>query len=148
VDPGDIGYEDDSGNLYITDRSKDMIKFKGYQIAPAELEDVLLHHPAITDAAVVGIINDDLQTEVPIAYVKLKNKQDETEKMAIDLITYVKSQVIHYKQLRGGIIWTSAIPKTSSGKIRKRELRDQARTVDQGKQVGAVDYGKYRQQKL
>ncbi|OGE54926.1 hypothetical protein PENARI_c005G06275 [Penicillium arizonense] len=62
---GDIGYEDDQGNLYITDRAKDMIKFKGYQVAPAELEDVLLTHPAVDDAAVLGVINQDIQSEVP-----------------------------------------------------------------------------------
>ncbi|KAL6229528.1 hypothetical protein BDW75DRAFT_245644 [Aspergillus navahoensis] len=145
---GDIGYEDEGGNLYITDRSKDMIKYKGYQIAPAELEDILLHHPAVADAAVVSIINSHLQTEVPLAYVKLKDKSNETVKTARDVISHVNSRVIHYKQLRGGVIWTSEIPKTSSGKIRKRELRDQARGVDQGKQVGAVDYAMYRKQKI
>jgi acyl-coenzyme A synthetase/AMP-(fatty) acid ligase len=125
-----------------------MIKFKGYQIAPAELEDILLHHQAVADAAVVSTINTDLQTEVPLAYIVLKNKQDEVEKTAMDIINHVKSRVIHYKQLRGGVIWTSSIPKTASGKIRKRELRDQARTIDHGKQIGAVDYGRYRQQRL
>jgi acyl-coenzyme A synthetase/AMP-(fatty) acid ligase len=125
-----------------------MIKFKGYQIAPAELEDILLHHPAVADAAVVSTINQDLQTEVPLAYVKLKDKRDETDKIALDVIRHVNSQLIHYKHLRGGIIWAAEIPRTSSGKIRKRELRDQARSVDQGKQIGAVDYAKYREQKL
>ncbi|KAJ5776778.1 phenylacetyl-CoA ligase [Penicillium odoratum] len=66
---GDIGREDDKGNMFITDRSKDLTKFKGYQVAPAELEDLILRHEAVKDAAVLGIMNHRLANEVPLANV-------------------------------------------------------------------------------
>ncbi|KAJ5924905.1 phenylacetyl-CoA ligase [Penicillium verhagenii] len=112
---GDIGYEDDRGNLYITDRAKDLIKFKGYQVAPAELEDLLLTHPAIEDAAVVGVMNPDLQSEVPLAYIRLKEGWNEDEGTAAGILHHVKCRVVHYKQLRGGIVWTPSIPKKGLG---------------------------------
>lgn len=145
---GDVGYEDAQRNLFITDRSKDMIKFKGYQVAPAELEDTLLHHPAVKDAAVIGVMNEDLQSEVPLAYITLKEGSMERDETAFDILTYVKAQLIYYKHIRGGIIWASTIPRSASGKILKRVLRDRAGGADKGKQIGAVAYEKYRQSKL
>ncbi|KAL3474462.1 putative phenylacetyl-CoA ligase [Aspergillus californicus] len=145
---GDIGYEDNQGNLYITDRLKDMIKVKGYQVAPAELEDILFHHPAVKDAAVIGVMNPDLQSEVPLAYITLNEGWAADEKAAGDILDYIRNRVIHYKRLRGGIIWTSQIPKSASGKILKRILRDRVGTVDKGKQIGAIDYSRYRAGKL
>ncbi|KAL6229130.1 hypothetical protein BDW75DRAFT_235437 [Aspergillus navahoensis] len=135
---GDIGYEDSQRNIYITDRSKDMIKFKGYQVAPAELEDLLLKHPAVKDAA----------SEVPLAYVTLNEGWIEDTKTAEELLDYVRKQVIHYKRLRGGIIWTPEIPRSPSGKILKRVLRDQAETVDKDRRIGTLVYAQYRSSKL
>jgi acyl-CoA synthetase (AMP-forming)/AMP-acid ligase II len=145
---GDIGYEDAHGNLYITDRSKDMIKYKGYQIAPAELENLLLHHPSVQDAAVISVVNQDLQSEVPLAYVTLKEGYPKSMETASNILDYVKNRVIHYKHLRGGLIWTPSIPKSSSGKILKRTLRDRVSTVDKGRAIGAINYVNYRTTKL
>ncbi|KAF9888237.1 hypothetical protein FE257_008806 [Aspergillus nanangensis] len=147
---GDIGYEDAEGNLYITDRAKDMIKFKGYQVAPAELEDTLLEHEAVEDVAVIGVENADLQSEVPLAYVVLKRKDGEGGgvEMAEALLRHVRERLVRYKQLRGGIVWTERIPKSPSGKILKRELRERVASVDRGKVIGAVEYNRYREAKI
>ncbi|KAL4939226.1 hypothetical protein BDV06DRAFT_214454 [Aspergillus oleicola] len=145
---GDVGHEDNQHNLYITDRLKDMIKFKGYQVAPAELEDILLQHPAVKDAAVIGVVNTDLHSEVPLAYITPNEGWAKDEKVAQEILDYVATRIIYYKQLRGGIIWTPQIPKSASGKILKRVLRDQASTKDKGKQIGAIDYSRYRAGKL
>ena len=81
---GDIGYQDEHGNLYITDRIKELIKYKEFQVAPAELEALLLTHPKTSDVAVIGIYNKEQVTEVPRAYVMLNtgitaNKQTSDE---------------------------------------------------------------------
>ncbi|KAL5048547.1 hypothetical protein BDW71DRAFT_195853 [Aspergillus fruticulosus] len=145
---GDIGYEDSQGNLYVTDRSKYMIKFKGYQVAPAELEDLLLKHPAVKDAAVIGLMNADLQSEVPLGYVTLNQDCTEDDKMAVELLDHVKNRVIHYKRVRGGITWTPQISESPSGRILKRVLRDRPDKVDRDRRIGATNYAQYRSAKL
>ncbi|KAL2868797.1 acyl--CoA ligase [Aspergillus lucknowensis] len=146
---GDIGFEDEMGNLYITDRAKDMIKFKGYQIAPTELEDILLDHPAVSDAAVIGVWNEEMQTEVPLAYIVRKGEaENRGDGVALSIMEHLKSKVVHYKRLRGGIIWISQIPKSPSGKILKRALRDRIGTLDNGKQIVDPEYARYRSAKL
>ncbi|PLN75173.1 putative phenylacetyl-CoA ligase [Aspergillus taichungensis] len=145
---GDIGYEDTNGNLYLTDRAKDMIKYKGYQIAPTELEDILLGHPHVKDAAVIGVANEDLQTEVPLAYLVLQDAAHETEAMAVSILSSLKDRVAHYKHLRGGIVWIPQVPKSAAGKVLKRELKDRVKTVDRERILGAVTYTLYRQAKL
>ncbi|KAL4981269.1 hypothetical protein BDW68DRAFT_183723 [Aspergillus falconensis] len=147
---GDIGYEDAMGNLHITDRAKDMIKFKGFQIAPTELEDILIEHPAVRDVAVIGIWNEEMHSEVPLAY--LVGKEDmamaEHEGVALSVMDYLREKVVHYKHLRGGVIWIEQIPKSPSGKILKRELRDRVGTVDKGRQILAPEHARYRAAKL
>ncbi|KAJ0422257.1 putative phenylacetyl-CoA ligase [Aspergillus carlsbadensis] len=155
---GDIGFEDELGNLHITDRAKDMIKFKGFQIAPTELEDILLDHGAVSDAAVIGVWNEEMQTEVPLAYVVRKKanmghsnaKADagDSNAVALTIMDYLKAKVVHYKHLRGGVIWIEQIPKSPSGKILKRTLRDRVGGVDKGKQIVAPEYARYRASKL
>jgi 4-coumarate--CoA ligase len=117
---GDIGHVDSDGHLYIVDRLKELIKYKGFQVPPAELEAVLLTHPAVADAAVVGI-PDDESGEIPVAHVVLKPGSDVT---ADDIQAYVASQVAHYKQVRR-VVLTDQIPKSAAGKILRRLLRDQ-----------------------
>ncbi|KAK5993051.1 Putative acyl-coenzyme A synthetase [Cladobotryum mycophilum] len=106
--------------LYIVDRKKELIKYKGIQVAPAELEGVLTAHSAIADAAVIGIELED--TEVPIAYVVLappaRGKFSED-----DVIKYVASKVADYKRLRGGVKFLDAIPRSAAGKILRKDLR-------------------------
>jgi len=118
---GDIGVVDDDGHLTIVDRLKELIKYKGFQVAPAELEAVLLTHPAVADAAVIGR-PDEEAGEIPVGFVVLKDGAAATEE---DLQAWVADQVAHYKQLRA-IHLVDAIPKSPSGKILRRVLRDQA----------------------
>jgi acyl-CoA synthetase (AMP-forming)/AMP-acid ligase II len=117
---GDIGHIDSDGHLYIVDRLKELIKYKGFQVPPAELEALLLTHPAVADAAVVGL-PDDEAGEIPVAHVVLRPGAEATTE---EIQAYVAGQVAHYKQVRRVII-TDAIPKSASGKILRRILRDQ-----------------------
>ncbi|KAE8421944.1 putative phenylacetyl-CoA ligase [Aspergillus pseudocaelatus] len=139
---GDLGYEDERGNMFITDRLKDLIKFKGYQVAPAELEDLLLEHNAVRDAAVIGVMNHDLASEVPLAYIVVKAGQPENEATAQLILDHIKDRTVSYKHIRGGIVFSKEIPKSPSGKILKRKLLEDA--VSKGvRPIGAVKYSKY-----
>jgi len=118
---GDIGHMDADGYLYVVDRLKELIKYKGLQVAPAELEALLLTHPAVADAAVIGI-PDAEAGEIPIGYVVLRPGQSAT---ADEIMASVAAQVAHYKQIRK-ITFVDAVPKSASGKILRRLLRVQA----------------------
>ena len=115
---GDIGYFDQDGFFYITDRLKELIKVKGLQVAPAELEALLQNHPKVADAAVIGVPHER-HGEAPRAFV-VKKDTSLTEK---ELIDYVASHLSEHKHLTGGVKFTEAIPKTASGKILRRILR-------------------------
>jgi acyl-CoA synthetase (AMP-forming)/AMP-acid ligase II len=117
---GDIGHVDEDGHLYIVDRLKELIKYKAWQVAPAELEAVLLTHPAVADAAVVGE-PDEEAGEIPAGFVVLKADADATD---VEILAYVAGQVAGYKQLRK-LTFIEAVPKSPSGKILRRLLRDQ-----------------------
>ncbi|XP_013395851.1 4-coumarate--CoA ligase 2 isoform X1 [Lingula anatina] len=119
IHTGDIGYYDEDQYLYIKDRIKEMIKFKGFQVAPAELEGVLVTHPAVEDAAVVGR-PDQEAGELPMAFVVLKSGRMATER---DIMDFLAEKVASYKRLRGGVVIVKSIPKTGSGKILRRFLR-------------------------
>ncbi|XP_071447608.1 luciferin 4-monooxygenase-like [Hetaerina americana] len=116
---GDIGYYDRDGHFYIIDRLKELIKYKGFQVPPAELEGLLLQHPLIQDAAVIGIPNE-VAGEVPKAFVV---KQKGAKLSEADVISFVEKRVSSPKRLRGGVRFLESIPKTASGKILRRELR-------------------------
>ena len=117
---GDIFYRDDDGYYYVTDRLKELIKYKGFQVPPAELEALLLSHPAVGDAGVVGK-PDDEAGEVPVAFVMLKPDASAT---ADDIMSFVAEQVAGYKKLHA-VEFVDAIPKSASGKILRRLLREQ-----------------------
>ncbi len=117
---GDIGYIDDDGYLFIVDRIKELIKYKGLQIAPAELEAVLLSCPAVADAAVIGR-PDPEAGEVPKAFVVLKSPLS-----AEEILAYVAEKVAPYKRIRK-LEFVDAIPKSASGKILRRVLIEQDR---------------------
>ena len=116
---GDIGHADEDGQFFIVDRLKELIKYKGMQIAPAELESVLLSHPAVADAAVVPRKDEDAG-EIPHAYVVLK-----APATAGELMAFVAQHVASYKKVRR-VDFIDAIPKSPSGKILRRLLRDRA----------------------
>jgi 4-coumarate--CoA ligase len=118
---GDIGHVDDEGHVFVVDRLKELIKYKGFQVPPAELEALLLTHPAIADAAVIGV-PDDEAGEIPVGFVALKPGQEATE---ADVIAFVAERVATYKQIRK-VNFVDAIPKSASGKILRRLLRDDA----------------------
>jgi 4-coumarate--CoA ligase len=118
---GDLGYIDADGHLYVTDRLKELIKYKGFQVPPAELEAVLLRHPDVTDAAVVGL-PDEEAGEIPVGYVTLRPGAASSP---AEILRFVSSQVAGYKQIRRLEV-IEAIPKSPSGKILRRILRDAA----------------------
>ncbi|XP_020539031.1 4-coumarate--CoA ligase-like 1 isoform X1 [Jatropha curcas] len=116
---GDIGYIDDDGDIFIVDRIKELIKYKGFQVAPAELEAILLAHPSVEDAAVVPL-QDEEAGEIPVACVVLNKEGKENEE---DIINYVASNVAHYKKIRM-VQFVDTIPKSPSGKIMRRLVRE------------------------
>uniref|UniRef100_A0A182JKD8 Luciferin 4-monooxygenase n=1 Tax=Anopheles atroparvus TaxID=41427 RepID=A0A182JKD8_ANOAO len=120
---GDIGYYDADGDFYIVDRLKELIKYNGFQVAPAELEALLLSHPAVKDAAVVGI-PDERNGELPVAFVVRADGPEVSER---ELIAFVDGKVSNEKRLRGGVRFVGEIPKTNSGKILRRTLRELAK---------------------
>jgi len=118
---GDLGHVDADGHLYVVDRLKELIKYKGFQVPPAELEAVLLRHPDVTDAAVVGL-RDEEAGEIPVGYVTLRPGASASPE---EIRQFVAGQVAGYKQLRRLEV-IEAIPKSPSGKILRRVLRDAA----------------------
>lgn len=124
---GDIGYVDEKNNIYITDRLKELIKYNGFQVAPAELEGLLLAHPAVSDVAVIGVYNEQRATELPRAVVVLTAGYKEDEKMEEELKNWIHTRVAPYKRLRGGVRFVQAIPKSNAGKLLRRVLVEEAR---------------------
>ena len=119
---GDVGLYKD-GLVYISDRKKELIKYKGNQIAPAELEGLLTSHPQIADAGVVGVWQAEQDTEVPRAYLVRKYEDHKQPLTAQAVLDFVKGNLAAYKQLRGGVVFVDEIPKSASGKILRKELR-------------------------
>lgn len=124
---GDIFKRDKYGNYYCVDRLKELIKYKGFQVAPAELEGILVSHEDIADACVIGVENHAEATEVPRAYIVLSPGQERTEAKAKEIAEWLAKQVAPYKKLRGGIKFIDEVPKSAAGKILRRVLRDQAK---------------------
>jgi acyl-CoA synthetase (AMP-forming)/AMP-acid ligase II len=129
---GDVGYADADGALYIVDRLKELIKYKGRQVAPAELEAVLLSHPAIADAAVLPS-PDEKAGEVPVAFVVLKGTAT-----AAEIIDYVAERVAPYKKIRR-VEFVDQIPKSPAGKILRRVLAQRVRQEVRGSEEANGD---------
>ncbi|KAH7862844.1 hypothetical protein Vadar_010188 [Vaccinium darrowii] len=115
---GDIVYFDEEGYLHILDRLKEIIKYKGFQIAPAELEAVLVTHPDILDAAVTAAMDEEAG-EVPMAFILKRHGSLLSEAAVLD---YVATKVAPYKKVRK-VVFTQSIPRSAAGKILRRELR-------------------------
>lgn len=125
---GDIGYcEEATRKWYIVDRKKELIKVRGFQVAPPELEAVLLSHPQVIDAAVIGVPHPSGDGEAPRAYV-IRRPGFEGQKLTEeDLKKYLGGKLAKYKALVGGVKFVDTIPKNASGKILKRLLREKSK---------------------
>jgi acyl-CoA synthetase (AMP-forming)/AMP-acid ligase II len=119
---GDVAIADADGWITITDRVKELIKVKGYQVAPAELEALLLTHPAVTDSCVIPV-PDDEAGERPKAFVVLRDPVDPT-----DLIAWMSERMAPHKRL-AAVEVVDEIPKSASGKILRRVLVERERAV-------------------
>jgi acyl-CoA synthetase (AMP-forming)/AMP-acid ligase II len=119
---GDVGHVDADGWLFVVDRVKELIKYKGFQVAPAELEALLLTHPGIADAAVIGVYNDD-NNEVPHAYVV--RQPSATDLSEGEVMMYVAERVAPYKRVRH-VTFIEGVPRAVSGKILRRQLREKS----------------------
>ena len=117
---GDIGRVDEDGWLFVVDRVKELIKYKGYQVAPAELEAVLLTHPRIADAAVIGVNDEDGERDAQGVRRPPAGRRRLTED---DVMAYVAERVAPYKKIRR-VAFIGGVPRAASGKILRRELRD------------------------
>ncbi len=118
---GDIVRTDELGLYYIVDRRKEMIKYKGFSIAPAEVESVLLEHPAVRDCGVVGRTNEEGE-EIPCAFVVLRETEVATKQTEASLQEFVAERLTRYKMPRE-VHFVPSLPRTASGKILRRELR-------------------------
>jgi acyl-CoA synthetase (AMP-forming)/AMP-acid ligase II len=118
---GDIVTRDAEGFYRVVDRRKEMIKYKGFPVAPAEVEAVLLEHPAVRECGVVGRA-DAAAGEIPVAFVALRAGYVTSKKMEDELCDFVADRLTHYKQPRE-VHFVEVVPKTASGKILRRELR-------------------------
>ncbi|MFF7238286.1 AMP-binding protein [Streptomyces collinus] len=117
---GDVGRVDEDGWLFVVDRVKELIKYKGFQVAPAELEALLLTHPGIADAAVIGAHDDD-GNEIPHAFVVRQPTADGLT--GGDVTAYVAERVAPYKRVRA-VTFVEDVPRAASGKILRRQLRE------------------------
>ncbi len=118
---GDIVRVDEDGLYYVVDRRKEMMKYKGFSIAPAEVESVLLEHPAVRDCGVVSRI-DAAGEEIPCAFVVVSEEKPANQQTAEELQAFVAERLTHYKMPRE-IYFVQKLPRTASGKILRRELR-------------------------
>lgn len=132
---GDVGHLDKQGNLFITDRVKELIKYKGFQVPPAELEGYLVDHPLVDDVAVIGVESKFLGTECPRAYIVPKGGMSKaTKQNGQEIIKWLNGRVANHKKLRGGVKFVESVPKSASGKILRRVLKDEAK-----KDLEAID---------
>src|SRR5216683_3210996 len=121
---GDIGHADADGYTYIVDRKKEMIKYKGFGIAPAELESLLMEHPAVMDSAVIGV-PDDEAGELPKGYVVIRQGHTVTPD---EILAFANGKLAGYKKIHM-IEFIDAIPKVASGKILRRELKEREKAL-------------------
>src|SRR5438270_1639553 len=120
---GDVGRKDEKGYVFIVDRKKEFIKYKGFGVGPAEVEAVLCEHPAVADAGVIGK-RDEEAGEIPKAFVQLRPNAQAT---ADELIAFVKERIADYNRVRE-VEFGEKVPRTASGKILRRELAERERT--------------------
>lgn len=135
---GDVGTLDPDGSLCITDRIKELIKVRAYQVAPAELEALLCSIDAVADAGVVGVHDQSEATEWPRAFVVPRDpdaSEADLHALAQQLKTHVEAHTARYKWLVGGVVFVEQIPKSPSGKILRRVMREGGGGVEGGFEV-------------
>lgn len=115
---GDVVYYDSDGFTFVCDRMKELIKVNGKQVSPSEIEALLLSLPGVSDCCVFGV-PDERHGEAPVAYVVSKTVNEE------QINALVKERLSSYKQLRGGVRFVDEIPRTSTGKMLRRQLKEQ-----------------------
>ena len=120
---GDVAIRDKEGHFFIVDRVKELIKYKGFQVPPAELEGILLQHPSVAVAAVVGIYDAAQATELPRAYVQLHAGVAPSAELPRELQEWVKERTSAQKRLRGGVRVLENVPVSASGKVLRKEMR-------------------------
>lgn len=119
---GDVGYVDDHGNLYLVDRIKEMIKYKGHQVSPVEVEHMLCQIDGVVDAAIIGLPDEDAG-ELPMAFVV---KKEGSNLNGEEVFNYVRDNMTVYNQLKGGVRFIDTIPRSIAGKIQRRDLKKMA----------------------
>lgn len=122
----------ETGLMYVVERVKELVKVRGFQVSPAELEGVLISYPSIVDAAVIGNPGKD-DSEIPRAYVV---RREGTDIQASEVQAFMKEQLAGYKQLVGGVVFINEIPKLPSGKILKRVLREMVKQESSNRRLG------------
>ncbi|KAJ7601054.1 phenylacetyl-CoA ligase [Mycena floridula] len=151
VKTGDLVKIDSNTEVWVIDRLKEIMKTRGFQVSPSELEGSILDHPDVSECCVVGI-PDEFSGEVPLAFVvlsegtleKVKQKPSMLEDIKASISKHVSDNKISYKHLAGGVEIVSAIPKNPSGKLLRRVLRDQAKEVIAKRGGGGKGHRKYK----
>ncbi|CAK9784617.1 unnamed protein product [Cutaneotrichosporon oleaginosum] len=127
---GDVLIIDDKGWYKVVDRVKELIKYKGFQVPPAELEGILLQHEKVADVGVIGVWDEAQATELPRAYIVAKNVNIKTgadrDALSAEVAAWLAERVAQHKRLRGGVVVVEMIPKSPSGKILRKDLRVRA----------------------
>ncbi|KAG9237504.1 hypothetical protein BJ875DRAFT_395094 [Amylocarpus encephaloides] len=122
---GDIGYVSEDGKWYVVDRAKELIKVRGWQVSPTEIEACLSTHPKIRDAAVIGVDFGDEKGEVPRGYVVLESSSEsKLTNMERELKSYLSGRLANYKALDGGVKIVKSIPRSAAGKILRKVLKE------------------------
>jgi len=127
---GDVGYFDDLTIIHLVDRIKEMIKFKGHQVSPVEIELELRRIPGVKDSAVVGVV-DRAAGEIPLAFVVKEAGASVDEQTIKD---HVRRHMVSYNELRGGVVFIEEIPRSITGKILRKDLRPRAESLRQQQQ--------------
>ncbi len=121
----------------MTDRHKELIKYNGFQVAPAQLEGLLLGHPAVEDVAIVGVYSRERETELPRAYVVLAKEYSTGKEVERDICDWLEKRVAPHKRLRGGVRFIDEVPKSAAGKVLRRVLVERAKNEEDGKRVSS-----------
>jgi acyl-CoA synthetase (AMP-forming)/AMP-acid ligase II len=127
---GDVGYIDQNNNIFITDRMKELIKYNGYQVSPAQLEGLLQSHSAVNDVAVIGVYSAERATELPRAYIVPTKGYSPDNELKKEIIRWMDEKVAPHKRLRGGITFVDTIPKSAAGKVLRRVLVERSKAEE------------------